>query len=61
MHLAITSGYMDIVNLLLTENTTLETLDYQRMNGLHYATLRYTLEALDDDRQIGDLYREDDQ
>ncbi|KAL8635594.1 MAG: hypothetical protein Q9226_009339, partial [Calogaya cf. arnoldii] len=58
MHLAINNGDIDLVKLLLTENTTLETLDHQKMNGLHYATLskRWTMT-----NQLVDLYREDDQ
>ncbi|KAL8857683.1 MAG: hypothetical protein Q9178_005718 [Gyalolechia marmorata] len=58
MHLAINNGNIDLVKLLLTENTTLETLDHQKMNGLHYATLskRWTMT-----NRLVDLYREDDQ
>ncbi|KAL8926635.1 MAG: hypothetical protein Q9172_001671, partial [Xanthocarpia lactea] len=58
MHLAINNGNIDLVKLLLTKNTTLQTLDHQRMNGLHHATLskRSTMT-----NELVDLYREDDQ
>ncbi|KAL9639493.1 MAG: hypothetical protein Q9204_001068 [Flavoplaca sp. TL-2023a] len=58
MHLAINNGDIDLVKLLLTEDTTLETLDHQKMNGLHYATLSklWTMTS-----ELVDLYRKDDQ
>ncbi|KAL8929522.1 MAG: hypothetical protein Q9208_001191 [Pyrenodesmia sp. 3 TL-2023] len=58
MHLAINNGYIDVVKLLLTKKTTLETLDHQKMNGLHYATLSENWEMTN---RLVDLYREDDQ
>ena len=57
MHLAINSGNLDLVKLLLTKKTTLETLDYQRMNGLHYATL---LKSWMMTNELVDLYRGND-
>ncbi|KAL8945462.1 MAG: hypothetical protein Q9211_000027, partial [Gyalolechia sp. 1 TL-2023] len=58
MHLAINNGDIDLVGLLLTENTTLETLDRQRRNGLHYATLSRDRTMTS---RLVDLYRGDNQ
>jgi ankyrin repeat protein len=57
MHLAINTGDVDVVKLLLTKNTTLETLDHQRMNGLHCATLSKNWTMAN---KLVDLYRGDD-
>lgn len=57
MHLAIYFGDVDLVKLLLTDNTTLETLDRQKMNGLHYATLSKLWTMTN---RLVDLYRGDD-
>ena len=57
MHLAINKGDVDLVKILLTDNTTLETPDHQRRNGLHYATLS---ESWTMTNNLVDLYRGDD-
>ena len=57
MHLAINKGDVDLVKILLTDNTTLETPDHQSRNGLHYATLS---ESWTMTKNLVDLYRGDD-
>lgn len=57
MHLIINSEDVDLVKLLFTNNTTLETLDHQKINGLHYATLSSSWTMTN---TLMNLYRGDD-